>query len=63
MFWVAGDAAEGWEKKIQVVDPDPVSIFEAYLASTNAKSYLFAASYDLDSVGWLGRQFSCGRPE
>lgn len=24
MFWVAGDAAEGWEKKIQVVDPDPV---------------------------------------
>lgn len=26
MFWVAGDAAEGWEKKIQVVDPDPVWI-------------------------------------
>ena len=24
MFWVAGDAAEGWEKKIHVVDPDPV---------------------------------------
>ena len=24
MFWVAGDAAEGWERKIQVVDPDPV---------------------------------------
>ncbi|KAF9008784.1 hypothetical protein BDQ17DRAFT_1421985 [Cyathus striatus] len=23
MFWVSGDAAEGWEKKIQVVDPDP----------------------------------------
>ncbi|KAF9534962.1 hypothetical protein CPB83DRAFT_866259 [Crepidotus variabilis] len=23
MFWVAGDAADGWEKKIQVVDPDP----------------------------------------
>ncbi|KAF5369980.1 hypothetical protein D9758_001320 [Tetrapyrgos nigripes] len=23
MFWVAGDAAEGWEKKITVVDPDP----------------------------------------
>ncbi|KAM6495144.1 hypothetical protein JOM56_009767 [Amanita muscaria] len=23
MFWVAGDAAEGWEKEIQVVDPDP----------------------------------------
>jgi 20S proteasome subunit alpha 6 len=24
MFWVAGDAADGWEKKIQVMDPDPV---------------------------------------
>lgn len=24
MFWVAGEAAEGWEKKISVVDPDPV---------------------------------------
>lgn len=26
MFWVAGDAAAvGWEKRIEVVDPDPVS--------------------------------------
>lgn len=24
MFWVAGEAADGWEKKIQMVDPDPV---------------------------------------
>ncbi len=24
MFWVAGDAADGWEKKIEVADPDPV---------------------------------------
>lgn len=23
MFWVAGAAADGWEKKIEVVDPDP----------------------------------------
>ncbi|KAJ3867650.1 hypothetical protein EV359DRAFT_33995 [Lentinula novae-zelandiae] len=23
MFWVAGDAADGWEKKITVMDPDP----------------------------------------
>ncbi|KIK43224.1 hypothetical protein CY34DRAFT_804079 [Suillus luteus UH-Slu-Lm8-n1] len=23
MFWVAGNAADGWEKKIAVVDPDP----------------------------------------
>ena len=27
MFWAAGDAAEaGWEKKIEVVDPDPVRL-------------------------------------
>jgi hypothetical protein len=26
MFWVAGDAADGWEKRIHVVDPDPVYI-------------------------------------
>ena len=26
MFWVTGDAV-GWEKKIEVVDPDPVSDF------------------------------------
>lgn len=24
MFWVAGDAAAGWEKKVEVIDPDPV---------------------------------------
>lgn len=23
MFWVTGDTADGWEKKIEVVDPDP----------------------------------------
>lgn len=26
MFWVAGDAADGWEKKIEVADPDPVCV-------------------------------------
>lgn len=25
MFWAAGDAADGWERRIEVVDPDPVS--------------------------------------
>lgn len=34
MFWVAGDAAEGWEKKIEVADPDPAptiwTILEAW---------------------------------
>lgn len=24
MFWTAGEAADGWEKKIEVADPDPV---------------------------------------
>lgn len=27
MFWVAGEAADGWEKKIEVADPDPVCAF------------------------------------
>jgi 20S proteasome subunit alpha 6 len=27
MFWVRGDVADGWEKKIEVVDPDPVRDF------------------------------------
>lgn len=27
MFWVAGEAADGWEKKLEVVDPDPVRNF------------------------------------
>jgi 20S proteasome subunit alpha 6 len=26
MFWAKGDAADGWEKKIQVLDPDPVRL-------------------------------------
>ena len=27
MFWVSGDAAaDGWEKKIEVMDADPVSL-------------------------------------
>lgn len=25
IFWVSGD--DGWEKRIEVVDPDPVSIY------------------------------------
>jgi 20S proteasome subunit alpha 6 len=30
MFWVAGEAAEGWEKKIHVVDPDPVRLSHSW---------------------------------
>ncbi len=36
MFWIAGDTAKGWENKIQVVDPDPVSLQAAHkIASTD----------------------------
>ncbi|TCD70481.1 hypothetical protein EIP91_003242 [Steccherinum ochraceum] len=39
MFWVAGDAAEGWEKKIEVVDPDPpptiFTVLEAWATNSS----------------------------
>lgn len=41
MFWVAGDAAEGWEKKISVVDPDPVSTLWRSLTSNVAHHNLY----------------------
>lgn len=34
MFWVTGDAADGWEKKIAVVDPDPVSFYLCFVPWT-----------------------------
>lgn len=34
MFWVAGDAAGGWEKKIEVADPDPVCRFGIFPLQT-----------------------------
>ncbi|KAI0314203.1 hypothetical protein OF83DRAFT_1174954 [Amylostereum chailletii] len=40
MFWVAGDAAEGWEKKINVVDPDPAptiwTVLDSWATNTSA---------------------------
>lgn len=58
MFWVAGDAAEGWEKKIQVVDPDPVSLHGAQkLAHTDP---IIVATDNLDCSRWLGHELSCG---
>ncbi|GLB33500.1 hypothetical protein LshimejAT787_0103840 [Lyophyllum shimeji] len=40
MFWVAGEAAEGWEKKIQVLDPDPPptiwTVLEGWAANSPA---------------------------
>jgi len=32
MFWASGEsAADGWEKKIGVIDPDPVRFLPRYL--------------------------------
>jgi 20S proteasome subunit alpha 6 len=39
MFWVAGDAAEGWEKKIHVVDPDPVRFIYNKLLALYSTSF------------------------
>ncbi|KAG6876490.1 hypothetical protein C0992_012795 [Termitomyces sp. T32_za158] len=38
MFWVAGDAAEGWEKKIHVADPDPPPTIHTILDGWAANS-------------------------
>lgn len=62
MFWVAGDAAEGWEKKIHVVDPDPVWFI--YIKLFALYSTLFSLAPDnLDSSGWLVHKFPGRRPE
>lgn len=61
MFWVAGDAAEGWEKKIHVVDPDPVwFIYHIIIASIQ---HFSLAPDNLDSSGWLVYKFSGRRTE
>ncbi|EJF63022.1 hypothetical protein DICSQDRAFT_56357 [Dichomitus squalens LYAD-421 SS1] len=39
MFWVAGDAADGWEKRVEVVDPDPTptiwTLLESWASNSN----------------------------
>ncbi|KAI0751300.1 hypothetical protein C8Q80DRAFT_1230574 [Daedaleopsis nitida] len=39
MFWVAGDAADGWEKRVEVVDPDPAptiwTVLESWASNSN----------------------------
>jgi hypothetical protein len=30
MIWFAGDVADGWEKKVEVADPDPESFYLCY---------------------------------
>lgn len=61
MFWIARDAAGGWEKKIEVVDPDPVSFYLCFhqLEEAWPSDELCAGAYDLDCSGWLGGQFHC----
>jgi hypothetical protein len=53
MFWVAGEAAEGWEKKIQVVDPDPVRSY-ALLFYPFLTTFFHVASNNLDGTRWMG---------
>lgn len=45
MFWVAGEAADGWEKKIEVADPDPVCMLSLALPTLLTISI---GSYNLD---------------
>ena len=55
MFWVAGDAADGWEKRVEVVDPDPVRIFFLALILLFSR-LLIIDPYHLDAPGILGEQ-------
>ena len=53
MFWVAGDAAEGWEKKIEVRDPDPVCLYSTSNLSPpehGSARHLPSGRYSMD--GW-----------
>ncbi|RDX53079.1 hypothetical protein OH76DRAFT_1343770 [Lentinus brumalis] len=38
-FWVAGDAADGWERRVEVVDPDPAptiwTVLESWASNSN----------------------------
>ncbi len=56
MFWAAGDAADGWEKKIEVVDADPVGLRPRTLP-LSCSVYILLAAYYMDCIGGVGRQF------
>lgn len=62
MFWVAGEAADGWEKKIEVVDPDPVGPCWPYLTSISLTTCMLAADH-LDHPRGLGCQLKRRRAE
>ncbi len=64
MMWLAGDVAGGWENKIDVVDPDPVSF---YLCVASGKliplTKPYAGAHDLDRIRRLGGEFYSGVPD
>ena len=61
MFWFARDAAGSWERKIEVVDPDPVSFCLCFIASKKHGRLTkpCTGAHDLDCSGWLGGQLHC----
>ena len=59
-FWVAGEAV-GWEKKIEVRYPDPVSIWSLvfiYCSLWSLTVYLLLGSDNSDCIGELVKQLS-----
>ena len=57
MFWVAGDAADGWEKRVEVVDPDPVSASLCTPSLQNCCTHpTITGTNHLDGARVLGRQ-------
>ena len=55
MFWVAGDAADGWERRVEVVDPDPVRVFSSVVTIS------FSHTHDPCRPPPSGRSWSPGR--
>lgn len=60
MFWVAGEAADGWEKKLEVVDPDPVRI-PPLISNSNKKTLFTYMTYDLHTMSFFFRHPPFGR--
>lgn len=57
MFWVAGEAA-GWEKKVTVVSPDPVSSARGFISILALKTATCLAANDMVGFGGLGDEFT-----
>lgn len=57
MFWVAGDAADGWERRIEVADPDPVRTTDRAVPLIHIPTNVpIAGTDDLDGSRVLGEQ-------